>query len=433
MLHLSSPFSPEPHSERLFLNWWIAPKAPSSFCTQFFKSRTSNDAKLCFTNSMQKEFNCHVNTDNSVITNIYNGQFLREYVDVPSDFSAFAFPKHKWNTWYEAWDDYNETQSYSWQRPQWCRYQISPQTEHNPSKQHWRSPFLHHSSHCSLQTLLHQTIHSSLLPPWHLSPHRKVQTHLRCLSSCWWIFLSKIDLQSWFLNLCLAHWMFWLQRQRTHQWLSNPLPFNPNLCHDKWFHQDLPSSIFKIKNKFFLSLNNAIESNSPSTSKKHKQGKEQQDDLVQNECTIQDWLINNKIHDSKLKGNKVALAARPCINGTAICHCFHSKGKLPKQRYSHCQHLSFWQSQIQLIVFSQIAFWLTILARTFKLLALHPNASRYEWYWSGTYFEVLSGKTSTPLICLIQQSTSNLNLVHNFLILFLLNTNDYFVSDYFVP
>jgi hypothetical protein len=64
----------------------MSPKAPSSFCTQFFKSRTSSDAKLCFMNSMCKDFNCHVDTDNGVITNIYNDQFLCKYVDIPSNF-----------------------------------------------------------------------------------------------------------------------------------------------------------------------------------------------------------------------------------------------------------------------------------------------------------------------------------------------------------
>jgi hypothetical protein len=242
----------------------IAPKTPSSFCTQCFKSRTSSDAKLCFTNSMRKDFNCHVNTNNDVITNIYNGQFLRKYVDVPSNFSAFAFPKQQPTTRDKA------SKMIAMKLKVTHGKGLNNADIKSALKQSIILPNNIEDLHFYIIHLITASkvfftkfsiIASRLLDiHHHIEKYRHIyNAHQGADKFFSAKFIFKVDsrIYAWLINCsdCKEREIVNDSLILFHSILTSFITND--------FTQDLPSSIFKIKNKRVLSLNNAIESNSP--------------------------------------------------------------------------------------------------------------------------------------------------------------------------
>ena len=74
-------------------NGEIRAAAPWKECENFFKSASHSDAKINFLKTMLHTWDCNVYVTSGVIINLFNGNFAREFVEAPSNFSPFSFPK----------------------------------------------------------------------------------------------------------------------------------------------------------------------------------------------------------------------------------------------------------------------------------------------------------------------------------------------------
>ena len=74
-------------------NGQVRAGTPCTECEEFYKARTHGDAKLIFSKSMKYNWNCSVDVASGVIVNLYNGSFCRDFIESPSNFSLFSFPK----------------------------------------------------------------------------------------------------------------------------------------------------------------------------------------------------------------------------------------------------------------------------------------------------------------------------------------------------
>ena len=305
--------------------------SPSHHCKEFFACKTASLAKATFIRSMKRDFNCHVNPPNGVTTNIFNGQFIWEFPNSPSNFSVFSFPKRTIFT-------KNPTSDCTiLQMKELSGKGLSNDDVEAALKQGILvAETLEDLNFCIMHFIGASRYFfspNSMLAKNLLEIHEHIDSHRADYES---LLEEDDEFISKFLYIIDQKVMKFLEECEEKEERcfvnDNLISFSAILdqVSTRQFFATLPSSIRKVINKD-TSFDDKLSSG--PRIKKQKVDKSMDPKKESNEGKIEDWILDIETFNKKVRGNK-NLNNRPKFKGTPICHRFHSKGFC----FDNCTH-----------------------------------------------------------------------------------------------
>ena len=299
--------------------------APSEDCTDFFKAPTAGEATEIFLNSMEYKWSCNIQLQPGVILSLYSGKFLRGYVDKPSNFSPFSFPKKS----------FMETKNSSQEALRLQLKELSGEGLSNSDIQGALNQdicipkqidFMRYNIKNMIGASCFFFSEYSLLPrslkivfdhiEKNLAIYEALQFHNKYFAA---EFLFSIDtrIQLW-LNDCKKE----QYRDQVDDSLIN-------------FSNDLNQVLMR---RFSIALPSSIKAQIDGSSSEKKSSQEevppkrrkmQENDIdssrVVNDENCNDWQVSFELYDKHFRHNK-HMKSRPKMNGTPMCHRWFSKG-----------------------------------------------------------------------------------------------------------
>ena len=308
-------------------NGEIAASSPPEDCRLFFQAASHGSAKLFILKSLKNKFGCNVEIAQGVIMNIFNGNFLRSFDESPSNFSPFSFPKKslfgKGKT--------AEKECLILQLKELSGKGLTNEDVEAALKQGVRIPE-------SIEELRFSIFNTVSVAAFFFSPTsiltRKLKTIHDHIASHYPLYeVSQFDdnlFTAKFLfaiNTRIQLWLEMCETKESREMVDDNLINFEHLLNNivlRTFNISLPPAIKQVSEKA-----SRPDSNERSTNKRqridNKPNKDQAAGKMENLGRIEPWILGHDEYSSSLRHSE-ALRSRPKLDGTPVCHRFHSKG-----------------------------------------------------------------------------------------------------------
>ena len=317
--------------------------SPPKECLDFFKARSSGDAKLIFLKSLKSRWNCNIQVTSGVIMSLYSGNFLRKFVEAPSNFSPFSFPKKSFL------GGNPEKESLFLQLKELSGEGLSNAEIRSTLNQELVVPpqvdFMKYNIENMLGACCFFFSHYSILPQRlamvrdhirnNLEVYEATQYHNKAFAA---EFLFSLDTR-------IQIWLQQCEKESDRDMVDNELiDFSDDLNRVlmRTFSITLPK---EIKEKIEGTTTAPSQSENNLTSHmglpkgKRRKLENGHSSQLENEGKTDSWIVDQAEYDKRFRHNSTALSKRPKFRGCFMCHRWHLKGYCFKNCNNKCSHI----------------------------------------------------------------------------------------------
>ena len=305
------------------------PEKPCTHCLEFFLSQTNADAKMCISRALRKEFGCNVQISSGVVISLKEGNFLREYVKLPVNFSPFSFPKRSFKSLN------TEKESLLLQLKELLGEGLSTADINGALNQEILVPyqveFLRYNIKNTIGAAAFFFSENSILVRRLSQVNNHVKANLVIYESCQYNRKSFSTKILYALDTKIQMWLRQCESASYREDVDNSIiDFSGDLNNIlmNQFSMDLPES---IKEKFESNSKSSDEDLHSPRGKNNRKRKSSDSTSspsprLENNDMVDEWKISQEEYDRHFKHRQAELRQRPKLNGKTMCHRWHFKG-----------------------------------------------------------------------------------------------------------